>query len=56
MPIQIGLLTKAAFAKGTLKRTFLIVNIADVALQVAGYAKGTFTVFTFVRLLAGVGA
>ena len=56
VPIEVGLLTEAPLAEGTLEGSFFVVDVPHVALQVAGYAEGTFTVLALVRLFAGVSA
>ena len=52
MAIEIGLLTEAAIAHGTAKRFLLVVDVADVTLQIARDAKGALAIFALIRLLA----
>jgi len=54
VPVQIRLLAKASLAYLTLEGSLLVVDIPHMALQIRGYAKGTFAVFAFVGLLARV--
>lgn len=44
--VQVGLLTKAAVAQVALEGLFLVVDVANVALQVGGDTKGAVAVFT----------
>lgn len=44
--VQVGLLAEAAVAQVALEGLFLVVDVADVPLQVGGDAKGAVAVFT----------
>lgn len=44
--IQVGLLAEAAVAQVALEGFFLVVNVANVPLQVRGDAEGAVAVFT----------
>lgn len=47
--VQVGLLTKAAVTQVALEGLLLVVDVANVALQVGRNAEGTVTVFTPAR-------
>lgn len=44
--VQVGLLAEATVAQVALEGLFLVVDVADVPLQVGGDAKGAVAVFT----------
>lgn len=44
--VQVGLLTKATVTQVALEGLFLVVDVADVTLQVGGDAEGAVAVFT----------
>ena len=56
MSVEVGLLAKAALAQRALERLLLVVNIADVPLQIGRDGEGSLAVFTLVGLLPGMGA
>lgn len=56
MPIQIGLLAKAAIAQMAFEGSLFIVNVTDVPLQITRDAERTLAIFALVRLFAGVRA
>lgn len=45
MSVEIGLLTKTSVTQVALKWLLLVVDVADVPLQVGGDAEGAITVF-----------
>ena len=44
--VQVGLLTETAVAQVALEGLLLVVNVANVTLQVGGDAEGAIAVFT----------
>lgn len=44
--VQVGLLTEATITQVALEGFFLVVDVADVTLQVGGDAEGAVAVFT----------
>lgn len=56
MPVQIRLLAKAAFAQVAFERSFFVVNIPHVTLQITRDAERSLAVLTLVRLLPSVRA
>lgn len=44
--VQVSLLAKTAVTQVTLEGLLLVMDVADVSLQVGGDAKGAVTVFT----------
>ena len=54
--IQVGLLTEAAIAHRTPEGLLLLVDVADVTLQVGRDTEGAFAVLALVRLFARVRA
>ena len=44
--VQVGLLTEATIAQVALEGLFLVVDVANVSLQVGGDAEGAVAVFT----------
>lgn len=56
MTIQVGLLAEALLAQMTPEWTFLVVNVSDVTLQIAGNAERSFAVLALVGLFSSVGA
>lgn len=54
MSVQIGLLPETAVAQRTPERFLLVVNIANVPLQIRRDGEGAIAVFALVRLFARV--
>lgn len=55
VPIQVGLLPKTSVTQRTFERLLLVVDVADMALQVGRDTEGSLAVLAFVGLFPRVG-